>query len=141
MKPIKFNDTSDYQFMEVLDTKGVFTNLRIDRNSLPEGFYKYSMRSGEEEFICEISNEVMVNHAGDFITKTPMDLGPDGRKSLSPDDWGFTDEELDFEEFFGQKYSIDCQIEQAEAKRQEQLGKNPKDRGKSFPLGRDESTR
>ena len=141
MKPIKFNDTNDYQFMEVLGVKGVFTNMRIDRGSLPEGFHKYSLRSGEEEFIAQIANEVIVNHAGDFITKEPVDLSPEGFKDLTPDDWGFTDDELNFEEYFGKKYSIDCQIDQAEVKRKEQLSRNPKDRGKSFPQGRDESTR
>ena len=133
MKPIKFNDTSDYQLMEVLGVEGVFTNLRIDKESLPEGFYKYALRSGEEEFVCQICNEVIVNHAGDFITKMPIDLGPEGYKLLSGDDWGFTGEALDFEGYFGKKYSIDCQIKQAETKRDLQLERDPKDRG-NFPL-------
>jgi len=134
MKPIKFNDTSDYQFMEVLGVEGVFTNMRIDKESLPEGFHKYALRSGEEDLVCQISDNVTVNHAGDFITKTPIDLGPDGYKNLTLEDWGFTGKALDFEAFFGKKYSIDCQIEQAEAKKNEQLNKNQKGKGKNFPL-------
>ena len=141
MKPIKFNDTSDYQFMEVLGVEGVFTNLRIDRESLPEGFHKYALRSGEEELVCQISNEVMVNHAGDFITKTPIDLGPEGRRELSLDDWSFMNKDLDLEAYFGKKYSIDCQIEQAEAKRNEKLGQDPKAKGRYSPPGKTEPTR
>ena len=138
MKPIKFNDTNDYQFMEVLGVEGVFTNLRIDRESLPEGFYKYSLRDGEEELVSQICNEVMVNHAGDFITKEPVDLGLEGHKELTLDDWGFTGRELNFEAFFGMKYSVDCQIEQAEEKRKELLNRSPKGRGKSAPPRRRE---
>lgn len=141
MKPIKFNDTPDYQFMEILGIEGVFTNLRIDGESLPDGFHRYSLRSGEEELVCQICNEVRVNHAGDFITKTPVDLGPEGKRELTPDDWGFTGRELDFEEYFGVKYSIDCQIQQAEEKRNEQLNKGPKSKGKDFPLGKDNPSR
>lgn len=141
MKPIKFNDTADYQFMDVCGTTGVFTNMRINRESLPEGFHKYSLRSGEEEFICQICNEVMVDHAGDFITKEPIDLGPEGFKALSSEDWGFTGEAVDFEAYFGKKYSIDCQIEQAEAKRQEKLKRDPKARGRVSPPGRVEPER
>ena len=38
MKAINFNDTADYQFMEILGVQGVFTPLRINRETLPEGF-------------------------------------------------------------------------------------------------------
>ena len=138
MKPIKFNDTSDYQSMEILGVEGVFTNLRIDEKTLPEGFYKYSLREGEEEFIGQINTHVGVNHAGDFITKKPVDLGPDGSRDLGPDDWGFTGQSVNFEKYFGVKYSIDCQISQAEAKRTEQLSRDPKARAKNSPPGKDE---
>lgn len=141
MKSIKFNDTSDYQFMEILGVEGVFTNLRIDRETLPEGFHRYSLRSGEEELVSQICNEVWVNHAGDFITRTPVELGPEGKKALTPDDWGFTGRDLDFEAYFGMKYSIDCQIQQAEEKRTEQLNKGPKSKAKDFPLGKDKPGR
>lgn len=122
MVPVKFNETTDYQYMDVLGVEGVFSNLRIDRNSLPEGFHRYSLREGEEEFIAEIQKDVMVNHAGDFITKEEINLGPDGYKALSPDDWGFTDKPFDFESYFGCKLSLDCQIKQANAKKDAQLG-------------------
>lgn len=128
MLPIKFNETSDYECMDVLGVEGVFTSLRIDEASLPEGFYKYSLREGEKEFVAEICKNVMVNHAGDFITKQEFDLGPDRCKALEPDDWGFTDEFFDFESYFGCKLSLDCQINKANAKKEAQMGGNSKEK-------------
>lgn len=122
MKPIKFNDTSDYSYVEVLGVEGVFTPLRIDRQSLPEGFYKYSFRSGENELIEQIGHDVFADHAGDFLTKTPVSLGEDGNKSLTPDEWRFVHKDFNFEEHFGCKLSIDCQISLADAKRARQMG-------------------
>lgn len=128
MKPIKFNDTSDYQYMEVFGVEGVFTNLRIERDSLPEGFHKYALREGEGAFCCQVANDVLVNHAGDFIAKQSLDLGKDGSRPLGEEDWGFTDKAFDFEQFFGQKRSLDCQIADAVTKRDAQLG-GPKSKG------------
>ena len=135
MKPIKFNDTSDYQYLEVLGAEGVFTPLRIQRDTLPEGFHKYSFREGDVSFIAQIEKEVMVNHAGDYITKKPMDLGLEGVRQLGEDDWSFTDQPFDFEAFFGVKRSLDCQIADANAKRDAQTG-GPKSKAqmKSNPL-------
>lgn len=135
MKPIKFNDTSSYQHMEVLGVEGVFTPLRIQRDTLPEGFHKYSLREGDESFICQVAPEVMVNHAGDFITNEPLDLGPERARTLSEDDWGFTDKAFDFEGFFGKKRSVDCQIADATAKRDAQFNvPKSKSQTKSNPL-------
>lgn len=135
MKPVKFNDTSDYQHMEVLGVEGVFSNLRIDEKSLPEGFHKYALREGEDVFCCQVAKDVLVNHAGDFITKNPLDLGPEGSRDLGEEDWSFMDKPFVFEAFFGQKRSLDCQIADAETKRDAQAG-IPKARAqaKSNPL-------
>lgn len=119
--PIRFNDTKDYQYLQVGDTEGVFTPLRIQRDTLPEGFYKYSFRDGEDSFLGSVAEAVFANHAGDFLTKTPLDLGSDRELELSEEDVLFLHKDFDFEEFFGAKLSIDCQIEMAEEKRNQQV--------------------
>lgn len=132
MKPIKFNETSDYQRMEVLGIDGVFTNLRIDENTLPEGFYKYSLRHGDDGDFCSISKNITVNHAGDFITKNPIPQVEKEECDIGLDDWGFTedeyDKEFDFESYFGYKLSLDCQIDNANAKKEAQMGGNTKEK-------------
>lgn len=121
MKPVNFKDTSDYQYMEVFGVEGVFSNLRIQRESLPKGFHKYALREGEDMLCCQVAEEILVNHSGDFITKEPLDLGPDKARTLSEDDWGFTDKKFDFEDFFGVKRSLSCQIADATAIRDAQM--------------------
>ena len=121
MEPIRFNDTSDYRHMEVLGVEGVFTNLRIQRDTLPEGFYKYALRGGGEALCSQVGTDILVDHAGDFITRKPLDLGADGLRALEEEDWWFTEEPFDFEGYFGTKRSVDCQIADAEAKRDAQF--------------------
>lgn len=135
MKPIRFNDTSDYQYVEVLGKEGVFTPLRIERKSLPRGFHKYSLREGEDALFSQVAGEVLVNHAGDLITKEPLELGAEGTKILGEDDWSFTDKPFAFEPYFDEKLSLDCQIADAEAKREAQMN-GPKSQAqvKSNPL-------
>lgn len=133
MKPVKFNDTNEYQFMNIFGVEGVLSERRIERSTLPEGFYKYSLSKGGEEYIGAISNELSANHAADFITKEPISLGSSGTKALNTQDWSFVDKDFDFESYFGSKLSIDLKIELAIAKRDELMGLAPKDRGLAKP--------
>ena len=48
---------------------GLFTNLRIDRKTLPEGMYAYDIRDCDSNGRCEsIAKHVLVNHWGTIIT-------------------------------------------------------------------------
>lgn len=100
MYPIKFYLNNDYQAMEVLGVKGVFSNLRVENESLPEGFYKYSLREAGKEYFSSVERSVLVNHSGDFICKEELPLGDDGYKDLVGD-YSFTGEPVDLDEFFG----------------------------------------
>ena len=91
---------TDYQEMEVLGVKGLFTNMRIDRESLPKGFYKYSFRDGDDDFLSTVEGVVMANHMGDFICKTPLRLDEDGSKELRGE-YHFTDSPVNLDTFFG----------------------------------------
>lgn len=100
MYPVKYFLNTDYEPMELLGVQGLFSNLRVENDSLPEGFYKYSIREGEDDFLSSVEKSVTVNHSGDFICKTPLDLGPDGYKSLEGD-YSFLLEDFNLDEFFG----------------------------------------
>ena len=101
MYPEKYFLIPDYQSMELLGVKGLFTNLRVDRESLPEGFYKYSLRSGDDGWFSSVENNVPVNHMGDFICKQELDLNNQDEYETF-DDYGFTDDEVDLDAFFGE---------------------------------------
>lgn len=121
MVAIHYNETSDYQYARILGVEGVYTPLRIQRDSLPEGFYKYSLRDGEVSYFGSISKSVLADHAGDFITKEAVKAAEHKEIDLSESDWSFEDKDFEFESFFGTKLSIDTQIQLAEAKREQQL--------------------
>lgn len=92
---------SDYQSMELLGVNGLFTNFRVDSSSLPEGFYKYSLREGEDDPFSSVKDDVWVNHMGDFICKEELDLNGQDELDLFGD-YTFTNEEVDLDAFFGE---------------------------------------
>ena len=103
----KYYLISDYQSMELLGVNGLFTNFRVDRQSLPEGFYKYSLREGVDDSFSSVKDDVSVNHMGDFICKQELDLNGQDECDLFGD-YDFTNKEVDLDEFFGDdiKYKI-----------------------------------
>ena len=62
----KFEVTVGDNFYE-----GLFADARIDRNTLPEGWYAYDLREDDEIAKCvEIKNgSIVVNHYGTFLTQ------------------------------------------------------------------------
>jgi hypothetical protein len=73
------------------EINGLFTNGRVDRSTIPDGYYIYDFREGEDGVFCSIENTVVVNHAGSFITDTELDLGEDGKSLVDEDnEWGYS---------------------------------------------------
>ena len=101
---------SDYQSMELLGVKGLFTTLRVDQKSLPEGFYKYSLREGEDDFLSSVNKNVWHNHMGDFICKKELDMNGQDECDIFGD-YSFTEEKVDLNAFFGE--DINLKIAQA----------------------------
>ena len=99
MQPINANE-ADFERFEILGQDALFTNLRIARNSLPEGLHAYDLRdfddcSGEP---CELKSHIMVNHWGTVIVKEPIEGADDGIV-LEEDDYNYLGEEMTLEEF------------------------------------------
>lgn len=105
MFPEKYFLISDYQSMELLGVKGLFTNLRVDRESLPEGFYKYSLREGEDDFFSSVDKNVWANHMGDFICKQELDLAGQDEYDIFGD-YSFTDDKVNLDSFFGENMKL-----------------------------------
>ncbi len=99
MKPINANK-ADYEKFEILGHNAIFTSLRIDRKSLPEGLYGYDLRdcddcSGDPS---ELRNFVLVNHWGTVITKEPIE-GADEGIVLNEEDYNYLGESITLDEF------------------------------------------
>lgn len=134
MDPIKFNDTADYQYINVLGVEGVYTAANIKADTLPDGFRKYSLLPGEESMFGEVRAGDSPAAMGSLITKERLGLDNSGTCALNDSDWSFSDKDFQFEPYFGQMLSIDAQIEQAEAKRDAKREETQsKKRGKDAP--------
>jgi hypothetical protein len=51
---------------------GRFTDMRVDRASIPNGFYAYDVRDECDGDPCEIRSFILVNHMGTLITTVPI---------------------------------------------------------------------
>ena len=59
---------------------GVFTPLRLDRHTLPEGKFAYDCRHDDDDWceLCQLQPFVLVNHAGTIVTEAPVSNAEDG---------------------------------------------------------------
>lgn len=56
------------------EVRGFFTNCRVDKNTVPDGWYAYDIRHGDDGDLCTIEKRVVVNHAGTFLCQQPVQL-------------------------------------------------------------------
>lgn len=61
---------------------GYFTSLRVDRNTIPNGWYAYDIRHGDSGGLYNVEERVLVNHAGTFLTQKPIKMNKDGYHCL-----------------------------------------------------------
>lgn len=93
-----------WERVEVLGKEGLFTNLRIDRNTVPEGCYMYEVRHDDDNWgdPVEIALGVLVNHWGTLMMFEPLELIPDANLhnaylDINPEtDWNYLGEVVNF---------------------------------------------
>lgn len=61
---------------KLFGNKVLFTDQRIDKNSVPEGIYSYDIRHSDSDFSKPVTVEsfVLVNWYGTILSKAPMDF-------------------------------------------------------------------
>lgn len=100
MIPVNFKADRKMEVVNVGGKPYMFTNLRVDRKTLPEGFVKYDVRDGSGDgMFRQIRPYVMVDHWGTIIGPDPIrEAEEDGYDCLDPDgcflDGAFTAEEF-----------------------------------------------
>ena len=77
-----------YQEVEIFDVPALFSNGRIATADIPEGLYRYDLRGSDDDpgMPVTVEQSVMVNHAGTILTPKPLELGEDGRLTLTEDE-------------------------------------------------------
>lgn len=65
-----------WEKVEVLGKECLFVDLRIDRNTIPEGYYMYEVRHTDNDWgePAEIGEWILVNFFGTLLTKEPFEL-------------------------------------------------------------------
>ncbi len=97
MKPMNANE-ADYEEFEILGREALFTNMRIDRNTLPDGLYAYDLRDECNGEPNELKSFVLVNHLGTVVVKEPIE-GADSGVELTSDDCNFLGGDMSLEDF------------------------------------------
>lgn len=67
------------------DVPGLFTSLRVDRKTLPDGVHLYEIRE-EGGVPCQLAKGIAVDHYGTLITTDPIQLPADGYLSFQPEE-------------------------------------------------------
>mgnify|MGYP000116842500 CR=1 FL=1 len=67
--------TEQFEDVTVLGHPMIFTCLRVDRDTVPEGLYMYEVRHDDDQQgdPVQIGNWIMVNHWGTIISNKPTD--------------------------------------------------------------------
>lgn len=91
----KFNAmTEKFLSVTVLGKPAIYTDIRIDRSTLPPGLHYYEIRhddDGQGDF-AQIAKGILVNHMGSVIMRDKLKLPSDGYLDIDDNDINFTDE-------------------------------------------------
>ena len=86
--------------VEIKGHYGVFTELRVDKSTIPEGVNCYELRHGDDDsYPATLEENVRVDYFGAVLMTDKMELGNDGYVALTFDDFGYTGEELSMPEY------------------------------------------
>lgn len=86
--------------VEIKGKMALFTELRINKNTILDGMYCYALRHGDDWGMpCTIEANVVVNYFGALIVSEPFDFHDKDYIPVGYDDFGFTGEHLTVNEY------------------------------------------
>lgn len=89
-----------FQEVEIRGHYGIFTELRVDKSTIPKGMNCYELRHGEDDsYPAAMEQGVRVNYFGAVLMTDKMELGENDVMELSFDDFGYTGESLSVTEY------------------------------------------
>lgn len=74
----------EYEYVELFGKPALFTNSRIDRSTVPEGWYAYDLRGSDYDPGEPMTVEfiVAINHAGTILIHEPVSIPKEGFRRL-----------------------------------------------------------
>lgn len=97
MMPREFSSIFPAEVVSVQGKPYVFSDIRIDRASVPDGLYAYDVRDDCDGEFWQIQPSVMVNYWGTIIGLEPIDLDEHSQYWCPPEP---ENEDLSSEGFF-----------------------------------------
>lgn len=102
--------TEKFEAVTVFGHPMLFTCLRVDRNTVPEGLYMYEVRHDDDGQgdPAQIADWIMVNHWGTLISNRPirLDFVPFWNKSfrdIDPEeDWNYEGYTIKIDEYMAE---------------------------------------
>lgn len=93
-----------WEKVDVLGKEGLFTCLRVDKTTIPKGWYFYEVRHDDFYYDepIEIALGVLANHWGTLIMVEPLELIPEPNLhnaylDIDPErDWAYLGEDVRF---------------------------------------------
>jgi hypothetical protein len=88
----------------------LFTNSRIDQDTVPKGLFLYEVRHDDDQQgdPVQLGKWIMVNHWGTLISNKPVKLEPspsidNAYRDIDPeDDWNYEGEEETIQEYMAE---------------------------------------
>lgn len=83
---------TDFETVELFGKTVLLSACRIDRNTIPKGYYAYDLRHGDDWGVpCSIEQRVVVNYFGTVVSNRPIAIGKNGYRPISYDDMNYAD--------------------------------------------------
>lgn len=81
--------------VELLGRTGYFTELRVDKETVPEGMHCYELRHGDDDgFPASVEESVRVNYFGAVLFTEALELGEEKALQIGYEDFTFTGEQM-----------------------------------------------
>lgn len=81
--------------VQLLGRTGYFTELRVDKETVPEGMHCYELRHGDDDGVpVSVEESVRVNYFGAVILAEELELEEDKTLQFGYEDFGYTGEQM-----------------------------------------------
>lgn len=109
--------TETYENVTVFGHPMIFTCLRLDKTTVPAGYFVYEVRHDDfgEGDPAQIAKWVMVNHWGTIISNRPIALEPsqwnnNAIRDVDPEkDWNYEGEATTLQEYMSQYQPVSAE--------------------------------
>lgn len=90
--------------VEILGHKTLFTKLRVDKSTIPEGVNCYELRFGDDDcYPTMVENGVQVNYFGAALMTDKMEFNQDGYVPIEFEDFDFTGKKTVMSEYLSEQ--------------------------------------